>query len=179
MMGTLFILATEASEAAESGFGLNLDILNTNLLNLAILVGVLIYFGRNSLGKILSERREKIAQEIQEAESRASNAAKALAQEQEKLAQAKAEAQRILAASNERAEAAKQAIAVQTEKDIERLKATAAQDLSTEQERVITELRQRVAAMALERVESTLKNTLDDSTQQQLINKTIASLGGS
>lgn len=178
MMGNFFILATEASEAAESGFGLNLDILNTNLLNLAILVGVLIYFGGNSLGKILSERREKIAQEIQEAETRASNAAKALAQEQEKLAQSKAEAQRIVAAASERAETAKLAIAAQAEKDIERLKETAAKDLSTEQEKVIAQLRQRVAALALEQVEVQLRNTLDESAQQQLINKTIASLGG-
>nr|ADN17378.1 ATP synthase F0, B subunit [Gloeothece verrucosa PCC 7822] len=179
MMGSLFILATEAHEAAESGFGLNFDILNTNLLNLAILVGVLVYFGGNSLGKLLSERREKIAQEIQEAETRAATAAKALATEQEKLAQAKAEAARIVASAAERAEAAKQAIAAQAEKDIERLKETAASDLTTEQEKVIAQLRQRIATLALERVEAQLKSTLDDSAQQQLINKTIASLGGS
>lgn len=43
IMGTLILLATEAvaGHAEEGGFGLNLDILETNIINLAILVGVL------------------------------------------------------------------------------------------------------------------------------------------
>ncbi|MBD0302817.1 MAG: F0F1 ATP synthase subunit B, partial [Tolypothrix sp. T3-bin4] len=72
-MGTFILLAAEAavhSEAeGEGGFGLNLDILETNLINLALLIGILFYFGRKVLTNILNERRINIETEIQGAEA--------------------------------------------------------------------------------------------------------------
>ncbi|NJL36946.1 MAG: F0F1 ATP synthase subunit B [Leptolyngbyaceae cyanobacterium RM2_2_4] len=185
-MGTLLFLAAEAgaiandfSEAAEEGgFGLNFNILDTNLINLAIILGVLFYFGRGFLGKILLERREKIETAIQDAEKRKKDAAAALADQQQKLAQAQTEAGRIRAAAEESAKKAKEAILVQTEQDIQRIKAAAVQDLNSQQERVIAELRQRVVALALQQTESRLKSDLNENTQQQLIDRSIAMLGG-
>ncbi|MGH2416556.1 MAG: F0F1 ATP synthase subunit B, partial [Microcystaceae cyanobacterium] len=141
MMENFLILATEAHAVEEGGFALNLNILDANLINLAILISVLVYFGRKSLGKILSERQSKIAEAIQEAEKRQRKAAEALADQQQKLAQAQAEAERIRKAAEERAQVAKAEIAAQTEKDIQRLREMAVQDLNTEQERVMAELR--------------------------------------
>lgn len=176
MMGTILILATEAHE--KGGFGLNLDIFETNLINLAILIGIVVYFGRKVLGQILSERRAKIAQAIQEAEARQKKAAATLSEQQQKLAQAQASAERIRKEAEERTRSAKDAIMSQAAKDIQRLKDTAAQDLSSEQERVIAELRRRIAAMAMERAETQIKAQLNDSTQQTLIERSIAQLGG-
>lgn len=175
-MGTILILATEAH--GEGGFGLNLDIFETNLINLAILVGILVYFGRKVLGQVLSDRRAKIAEAIQEAEDRQKKAAANLAEQQKKLAEAKTTAERIRKEAAERAKTAQAAIMAQTEKDIQRLKETAAQDLSSEQQRVISELKQRIAALAMERAESQLKAQLDESKQQTLIERSIAQLGG-
>ena len=178
-MGTFSFLATEAAHAVESGgFGLNFDILETNLINLAIIIGVLFYFGRKVVGNTLSERRSNIEQEIREAEKRQKEAAASLADAQQKLAQAQAEAERIRAAAEESAKAAREAILSQATKDIERLKETAAKDLESERDRAIAELRERVAALAIERVESQLKDHLDHSAQQQLIDRSIAILGG-
>jgi len=174
-MGTLLLLAAEAgaiandfSEAAEAGgFGLNFNILDTNLINLAIILSVLVYFGRGFLGKILLERRQKIETAIQDAEKRKKDAAASLADQQQKLAQAQTEAGRIRAAAEESAKKAKETILTQTE-----------QDIHSQQERIIAELRQRVVAMALEQAESRLKSDLNENTQQQLIDRSIAMLGG-
>ena len=62
--------------------------------------------------------------------------------------------------------------------DIERLKETAVQDLNTETERAIASLRQQVVAMALKKVEAQLQSGVDNSAQQQLIERSIALLGG-
>lgn len=185
-MGTFLLLATEASAAAseyaeavhERGFGLNLDLLETNLINLAIIIFVLFYFGRKFIGNILTERRSSIESAIKDAEKRKQEAAATLAQQQQKLAQAQAEAERIRAAAEKSAQAAKEAILAQAAQDVERLRATAAQETSTEQERAIAELRQRVAALAVQRVESQIGNYVNDSAQQQLIDRSIAMLGG-
>ncbi len=178
-MGNWLFLATEAHEAAEKGgFGLNFDILETNLINLAILIGILVYFGRNVLTNTLAERRSRIEQAIREAEERQRSAAGALAEQQQKLAQAQAEAERIRKEAEQNAQKAKEAILAKAAEDVEKLKQTAVQDLNTERERAIAELRQRVAAMAMQRVESQLQSVLDESAQQQLIDRSIASVGG-
>lgn len=172
-MRNLFLLTAEAR-----GFGINFDILETNLINLAIIIGVLIYFGRGFLGKTLSERRANIENSIKEAEQRKQKAAAALAEQQQKLAQAKTEADRIRAEAEERAKVAREAVLKQSEEDIQRMKAAAAQDLNSQQERIIAELRQRVADLALQQVESQLRSGLSNETQQHLIDRSIAMMGG-
>ncbi|MEB3309288.1 MAG: F0F1 ATP synthase subunit B [Snowella sp.] len=178
MLNTLLILATEAHEAGEGGFGLNLDFLEANLFNLAILLGIVIYYAPKTLGKILSERRTKIAEAIQEAESRQKQAAQTLAEEEKKLAQAQAEAVRIRQTAEERAQNVRAEIAAQAEQDVARLRETAAKDLGAEQDRVIGELQRRIAALAVERAESDLKGRLSNSDQDTLIDRSIAQLGG-
>jgi F-type H+-transporting ATPase subunit b len=172
-MGFCWVLAAEAG-----GFGLNFDLLETNLINLIIIVGVLVYFGSKFLGKTLSSRRDAIETAITEAEQRRSSAAAALAEQQQKLAQAKTEAERIKTKAQENALKAKDLILAQAEKDVERLKSEAARDLSTQQERVMVELRQRVVALAMTKVEQTLPDRLTDEVQKRLVDQSIARLGG-
>lgn len=175
-MGTFVLLTAEAVE--ESGIGLNLDILETNIINLAIIIGVLIYFGRGFLGKTLVDRRARIEEAIKDAEGRKQQAAAALAGEQQKLAQAQSEATRILAEAEERAKTVREAVLAKAQEDVQRMRASAAQDLNSQQERVINELRQRVATLALQQVESQLRSGLSEDTQQQLIDRSIAMIGG-
>ena len=178
MFDSLFILATEAQTAGEGGFGINLDFLEANLLNLVLLLGIILYYAPKTLGKILGDRREKIAEAIQEAESKQQEAAKTLAVEEDKLAKAKAEATRIIAEAEKRAEAAKEEIAAQTTQDVQRLQETAAKDLGAEQERIIAQLKRRIAEQAVVQAEADLQNRLNDDTQDRLIERSIAQLGG-
>ena len=183
-MGMLFFLAVEAgamgAEALEGehGFGLNLDLLDTNLINLIIIVGVLVYFGRGFLGSTLSERKARIESEIRDAEKRKQDAAANLAEEQQKLAQAQTEAARLLKEAEGRAEVARQAVLDQSEKDVARLREAAVQDTSSQRDRMVAELRQRVTEMAMARSEEKLRSGIDESTQQKLVDKSITLLGG-
>ena len=175
-MRTLFLLAAEAEH---SGFGLNFDILETNLINLAIIIAILVYFGKNSLGKTLGDRQAEIQTAIKEAEQRKEQAAAALAEQQQKLAQAQTEAKRIRAEAEERAGVVRDSIMAQSEEDIQRMKAAAAQDLSTQKDRVLAELRQRIAALAMQQAEAQLRSQMNPDSQRQLIDRSIASIGGS
>ena len=175
MIGTIFILATEAHE---SGFGLNFNILEANLVNLSILVGVLFFFGKKLIANILQERRSRIEEEITQAETRQANAAKALATQQEKLAQAKAEAERIRKEASARAEVVKKELILKGEEEVARMKESAVKDLNSEEQKVISQLRQRVVALAIAKVESELSSKLNNEAQQKLIDRAIANLGG-
>ncbi len=159
------------------GFGLNFDILESNIINLAIVIGVLIYFGKGFLGSKLEERRAAIETAIKDAEARQKQAASSLAEQQQKLQLAKREAERIRAEAQTNAEAAREAVLAQSAKDIERLKAAAQQDMSSQQDKVMQELRRRVSAMAIEKVRSRLPEVLNDSTQTKLVDQSIAQLG--
>ncbi|WRH67889.1 MAG: F0F1 ATP synthase subunit B [Planktothrix sp. GU0601_MAG3] len=175
-METVLLLATEAS--SEAGFGLNTNILETNLINLAILIVVLVYFGRGFLGKILSERRSTIEEAIKEAEQRQEQAQVSLAEQQKKLSDAQTEAQRILAEAEERATTVANLILTKAAEDVERMKATASQESDSERERVIAQLRSVIASQAIERAESQLKQHLNDNIQERLIDQSLALLGG-
>ena len=85
-MATPLLLATE-------GFGVDLDILNGNLINLAILIPVLVWFLKGFLGGILSRRRETILQDLHEAESRLAEATTQRDKAQAELAAARETAQ--------------------------------------------------------------------------------------
>ncbi len=161
---------------AGGGFGFNFDILETNLINLSIAIGIVVYFGRGFLSKTLNERRNAIETAISEAEARKKTAAAALAEQQQKLAQAKQEAARIRADSEAAAKKSSDQILAKAEQDIVRMRETAAADISSEQERIINELRQRVAAMALERAEADLPGRLSADSQQRLVDRSIALL---
>ena len=178
MIDSFFILATEAHEAGKSGFGLDFNLLETNFLNLAILIGLLVFYGSKVLGNILNERRLQIANAIQEAEDRQRKAATALGKEQQKLTQAQAEAERICQKAKDRATALANEIAEKSRQDVKRLKETAAADLSSEQERVIAQLKKQIAQMALNKAESQLKEQVDEDMQHFLIDRSIAQLGG-
>ena len=178
MIDCFLILATEAHEAGEGGFGLDFSLLETNLLNLAILIGLLVFYGSKVLGNILNERRSQIADAIQAAEERQRKAAAALEKEQHKLTQAQAEAERIRQRAKNRATTLANEIAEKSRQDVERLKETAAADLSSEQERVIAQLKKQIAQMALDKAESQLKERVNEDMQHQLIDRSIAQLGG-
>ncbi|AFY61407.1 F0F1 ATP synthase subunit B [Synechococcus sp. PCC 6312] len=175
-MDAVWILAME--EAGQ--FGLNLNLFETNIINLAIVIGILVYFGRGVLGKILGDRQTAIATEVKEAEERKQTAAARLADEQQKLAQAQEEAKRIIREAEIRAKQAKEQILAQAKVEIERLKATAGQDTLAQEERVSLEVRQRIAELALEQVEAELAQRIapNQSAQQQLIDRSLALLGG-
>jgi len=163
---------------ASEGFGLNLDLLETNIINLVIIIGVLVYFGRGVVGKNLSDRRSAIETAIREAEDRKKAAVSALAEEQQKLAQAQAEATRIREAADQSAEKARAAILSETEEELARMRQSASQDITSQQERVMRELRERISAMAIAKAEERLKTGLNQDAQHQLVDRSIASLGG-
>ena len=175
-MGTFFLLNAEAG--AESGFGFNFDIIETNLINLGIIFVLLIVYGGKVVGNILSERRAKIEAEIKSAEARAKESKDALAVAQKNLKDAQSNAVNIRSEAEKNAEKAKEAILAKGQKEVERLKATAAADLSSEQDRAIAQLKSKVVEMALNKVESRMGEVLNDDKQRQLVDRSIANIGG-
>ena len=171
----IFLLNAEAG--AESGFGFNFDIIETNLINLGIVFVLLIVYGGKVVGNILSERRAKIEAEIKSADARAKESKDALAVAQKNLKEAQDNAVKIRSEAEANAEKAKEAVLAKGQKEVERLKASADADLNSDRERAIAQLRSRAVEMALEKVESRMGEVLSDDKQRQLIDRSIANIG--
>ena len=74
--------------AKNEGISLNTDILETGVINIAALVGILIYTGKDFLGSILQERKSTIVKSVQDAEDRLNEANRRLSEAQKQLSQA-------------------------------------------------------------------------------------------
>ncbi len=172
------ILASEMAESAEGGFGLNFDIFEANVINLAIVIGILVYFGRGVLSNTLGGRSSAIEKALNEAEVKRAETAKLLAAEQEKLKSAKAEAASIVAKADGDAKRASDAILASAAAEVARMKQDAAANLGSEQARILAELRVRIAELAMAKAASDMSGRLNNDVQQRLVDRSISLLGG-
>ena len=169
-MATPLLLATE-------GFGVDLDILNGNLVNLAILIPVLVWFLKGFLGGILSRRRETILQDLHEAESRLAEATTQFDKAQAELAAARETAQTILRDGQARADAIRAEGEQRTITEMARLQDEAKADTDSEARRMSNELRRSTAEQAIALALQDLPDALSPKKQAKLLEATINSLG--
>ncbi len=163
--------------ASHGSFGLNLDLFETNIINLAIVIFALYKFLPNFLGSILERRRAIILADLKDAEERLSSATAALSQAQQDLADAQQKAEQIRLDGKARAEAIRLESEKRTIEEMARLKQGAAADLNAEAARVSNQLRREAAQLAIEKALSTLPGKLNADAQAQLVNQSIKTLG--
>ena len=163
--------------AHHGGFGLNLNLLDTNLINLVIVIGVLVWFLRGFLGGILERRRQAILTDLRDAEERLKAANAALATAQQDLAAAQQKAERIRADGKARAEALRVESERRTIEEMARLKEDANADRNAEAVRVNELLRREAARQAIEKALASLPSRLNDEAQSRLIDQSINTLG--
>ena len=174
MIGNFLFLATEG----KGGFGLNPDLIETNLFNLAIVVAFVFIFGRKLLSEILTERRLAIETAIEDIETRKKQAISNLEVAKQNLAQATTEAENIRKTAIVSAASVKAEIEAKALADIARMQELAAANTNTEQDKAIGEIRTRVVKLAMERAEAQLKTLLTESAQTELVDRSIALVGG-
>ncbi len=169
-MTSLFILATE-------GFGLNLNLFETNILNLAVVIFGLYKFLPNFLGGMLERRRSAILSDLQDAEERLEEASDALSQAKKELESAEQKAIQIRNDCKTRAEAIRLESEKRTVEEMARIKQGAASDLNAEASRVTAQLRREAAELAIEKAIDSLPGKLDKKNQEKFLNQSIQNMG--
>ena len=169
---TLFTFASE-------GFGLNLDLFETNIINLAVVIFGLYKFLPGFLGKILEKRRTTILTDLKDAEERLIQAKNSLSKAKDELASAKQKAEKIRNDCKARAEAIRLDSEKRTVEEMARIKQGAASDLTAEAARVTSQLRREAAELAIEKALAILPKKLDSSTQDNFLKQSIKNIGDS
>jgi len=162
---------------AIEGFGLNLNLFETNILNLAVVIFGLYKFLPGFLGSILEKRRQSILTDLKDAEDRLVEANDALAKAKQDLSSAEEKALKIRSDCQARAEAIRLESEKRTVEEMARIKQGAASDLSAEAARVSAQLRREAAEMAIQKALASLPGKLNKKNQNQFLKQSINNMG--
>ena len=164
---------------ANEGISLNTDILETGLINILALLGILVYTGRDFLGSLLEERRTTIVKGVQDAEDRLSEAKKRLAEAQKQLNQANI----VISEIKNEAVATKKTLlesdAFQAKKDLTVRFDRALATFRSKERQIFVEIKQQIISLVLQRTLSRVQETFkSEERSSALINETIDKLKG-
>jgi len=151
-------------------FGLNTNILETNVLNLAVVLTVVITYVGDALRGLLANRKQNILNNFREAEQRASEAQDRLNQARTQLEQAQAKAKQIREQALVTIEQEKNQIVRQNQEDIKRLSILQQETLQLEQQKAQNELAQKLVRLALHQVREKLTQRLNSSIHSAVNN---------
>ena len=158
------------------GFGFNTNILETNIINLAVVIAVVISFVGDALRSLLENRKQTVLNNLREADQRANEAQEKLNQAQAQLELAKKKATEIREQGIATAEQEKMQTIRQAEKDVARLEELKDETIKLQQQKALSQISQQVVSLALTKVREKLAKSLDDTFHSSVNNFNIVLL---
>nr|AWI71955.1 ATP synthase CF0 B subunit [Trachelospermum asiaticum] len=158
-------------------FGFNTDILSTNLINLSVVLGVLIFFGKGVLSDLLDNRKLRILNTIRNSEELRGGAIEQLEKARARLRKVEMEADQFRVNGYSEIEREKLNLINSTSKTLEQLENYKNETIQFEQQRAINQVRQRVFQQALQGALGTLNSCLNNELHLRTISANIGMLG--
>nr|YP_010883268.1 CF0 subunit I [Psydrax latifolia]WIF29302.1 CF0 subunit I [Psydrax latifolia] len=162
--------------AGSFGF-FNTDILSTNLINLSVVLGVLIFFGKGVLSDLLDNRKQRILNTIRNSEELRGGAIEQLEKARARLRKVEMEADQFRVNGYSEIELEKLNLINSIYKTLEQLENYKNETIQFEQQRTINQVRQRVFQQALQGALGTLNSCLNNELHLRTISANIGMLG--
>jgi F-type H+-transporting ATPase subunit b len=166
--------------AAEGGAGSLIEVngsLLIQLLNFLILLAVLYKFMYRPLVAALEGRSSAIKQQLAEAQAAREEAQRQLAAMEERIRAAHAEAQATRERALREAAELRERLAAEARQEAGRLVETAQAQVAQEVRRARTELRAEVGALATQVAERLIRKSLSDEDHQRIVRDALARIG--
>nr|QVD43470.1 ATP synthase CF0 subunit I [Primula obconica subsp. parva]QVD43551.1 ATP synthase CF0 subunit I [Primula obconica subsp. parva] len=158
-------------------FGFNTDILATNPINLTVVLGVLIFFGKGVLSDLLDNRKQRIFNTIRNSEELCGGAIEQLEKARIRLRKVEMEANEFRVNGYSEIEREKLNLINSTYKTLEQLENYKNETIHFEQQSAINEVRQQVFQQALEGALGTLNSCLNNELHLRTISANIGMFG--
>nr|YP_009232815.1 AtpF [Angelica dahurica]YP_009544357.1 AtpF [Angelica laxifoliata]YP_010149676.1 ATP synthase CF0 B subunit [Angelica valida]YP_010149928.1 ATP synthase CF0 B subunit [Angelica apaensis]YP_010150096.1 ATP synthase CF0 B subunit [Angelica pseudoselinum]YP_010150348.1 ATP synthase CF0 B subunit [Angelica nitida]YP_010695179.1 CF0 subunit I [Angelica longicaudata]UAX03933.1 AtpF [Angelica omeiensis]WKW92215.1 ATP synthase CF0 B subunit [Angelica porphyrocaulis]AMA97877.1 AtpF [Angelica dah len=158
-------------------FGFNTDILATNLINLSVVLGVLVFFGKGVLSDLLDNRKQRILNTIRNSEELRGGAIEQLEKARTRLRKVEMEADQFRVNGYSEIERERINFINSTSKTLKQLENYKNETIHFEQQRVINQVRQRVFQQALQGALGTLSSCLNNELHLRTIRANIGMLG--
>nr|AIW51840.1 ATP synthase CF0 B subunit [Lasthenia burkei] len=157
-------------------FGFNTDILATNLINLSVVLGVLIFFGKGVLSDLLDNRKQRILNTIRNSEELREGAIEQLEKARARLRKVEIEADEFRVNGYSEIEREKLNLIDSTYKTLEQLENYKNETIVFEQQKASNQVRQRVFQQALQGALGTLNSCLNNELHLRTISANIGIL---
>nr|AJE74409.1 ATP synthase CF0 B subunit [Helianthus mollis] len=157
-------------------FGFNTDILATNLINLSVVLGVLIFFGKGVLSDLLDNRKQRILNTIRNSEELREGAIEQLEKARARLRKIEIEADEFRVNGYSEIEREKLNLIDSTYKTLEQLENYKNETINFEQQKASNQVRQRVFQQALQGALGTLNSCLNNELHLRTISANIGIL---
>nr|YP_010170590.1 ATP synthase CF0 B subunit [Caragana stenophylla]QRZ60572.1 ATP synthase CF0 B subunit [Caragana stenophylla] len=166
-------------------FGFDTDILATNLINLSVVLGVLIFFGKGvcasclfqRLSDLLDNRKQRILRTIRNSEELREGAVEQLEKARARLRKVETEADRFRVNGYSEIERERLNLINSIYTTLEQLENYKNETIQFEQQRAIHQVQQRVLQQALEGALGTLNNCLNNELHLRTIGANIGMFG--
>nr|QKK49595.1 ATPase I subunit [Sphaerocardamum divaricatum] len=158
-------------------FGFNTDILATNPINLSVVFGVLIFFGKGVLNDLLDNRKQRILNTIRNSEELREGAIQQLENARARLRKVETEADQFRVNGYSEIEREKLNLINSTYKTLKQLENYKNETILFEQQRTINQVRERVFQQALQGAIGTLNSCLSNELHLRTINENIGMFG--
>nr|YP_010928688.1 CF0 subunit I [Adenaria floribunda]YP_010928940.1 CF0 subunit I [Pehria compacta]WKK47744.1 CF0 subunit I [Adenaria floribunda]WKK48081.1 CF0 subunit I [Pehria compacta] len=158
-------------------FGFNTDILATNPINLSVVLGVLIFFGKGVLSDLLDNRKQRILTTIRNSEELRGGAIEQLEKARARLRKVEIEAEQFRVNGYSEIEQEKLNLINSTYKTLEQLENYKNETIHFEQQRAINQVRQRIFQQALQGALGTLNSCLNNELHLRTISANIGMFG--
>nr|QKK47259.1 ATPase I subunit [Phoenicaulis cheiranthoides] len=158
-------------------FGFNTDILATNPINLSVVFGVLIFFGKGVLNDLLDNRKQRILTTIQNSDELREGAIQQLENARARLRKVETEADQFRVNGYSEIEREKLNLINSTYKTLKQLENYKNETILFEQQRTINQVRERVFQQALQGAIGTLNSCLSNELHLRTINANIGMFG--
>nr|QWT71206.1 ATPase I subunit [Heliophila linearis] len=158
-------------------FGFNTDILATNPINLSVVFGVLIFFGKGVLNDLLDNRKQRILNTIRNSEELRQGAIQQLENARARLRKVETEADQFRVNGYSEIEREKFNLINSTYRTLKQLENYKNETILFEQQRTINQVRERVFQQALQGAIGTLNSCLSNELHLRTINANIGMFG--
>nr|YP_009346175.1 ATP synthase CF0 B subunit [Streptochaeta spicata]AOR40740.1 ATP synthase CF0 B subunit [Streptochaeta spicata] len=158
-------------------FGLNTDILATNLINLTVVIGILIFFGKGVLKDLLDNRKQRILSTIRNSEELRRGTVEQLEKARIRLQKVELEADEYRMNGYSEIEREKANLINATSISLEQLEKSKNETLYFEKQRAMNQVRQRVFQQAVQGALGTLNSCLNTELHFRTIRANIGILG--
>jgi F-type H+-transporting ATPase subunit b len=154
-----------------NGFGINTNILETNVINLAVVIAVVISFVGDALRELLENRKQKIFDNISLADARVQEMEQRISDAKTQLEKAKQRAsqireQGILAAKQE-----KESCISQAEMEATRLKQLKDDSIRLQQQKAIQNISQQIVTLSVQKAHENLTKRMKLKSFQRSVNR--------
>nr|YP_010502285.1 ATP synthase subunit b [Caulerpa taxifolia]UXC96698.1 ATP synthase subunit b [Caulerpa taxifolia] len=149
-------------------WGIQTNIFETNILNLAVVLAIVIFFVGDGVQSLLNKRQESILSNLQQAQDRENEAEKIFSKAQKKYNNASSQVNDIVDDAQKSIDEEKKQSQLQTELDLERLKQFQKSTIYYQQQKIQKQISQKILISVNRKVQQKFQKRLNQKFHKSI-----------